>query len=194
MHGFETLTLAPFDRRLIDTLLLTRTNSPGSTPIMPACCRDRPDGRRRDAEMAGGSDRAARLISADKLPQHDQHRCAGQEHRHHAAAQRQQRRDASARFGRPGHSTAPARPASSAPRRARRSGRLDARMDALETRQHEMAADAREIGQRPPGEDDPDVALIGRLRRALTAVARDRGEQDTRRAPIETCQGEPTYL
>ena len=38
MHGFETLTLAPFDQRLLATDLLTRERAAhGSTPIMPAC-------------------------------------------------------------------------------------------------------------------------------------------------------------
>ena len=39
MLGFETLTLAPIDKRPIDRSLLTPRRSPGSTPITPGCAR-----------------------------------------------------------------------------------------------------------------------------------------------------------
>ena len=36
VNAFETLTLAPIDRRLIEVSMLSATNSPGSTTITPA--------------------------------------------------------------------------------------------------------------------------------------------------------------
>ena len=63
MLGFETLTLAPIDRTLIDRDLLTAERLPGSTPITPASAngsarwsiRKPPPGwtRRRDPVTAG---------------------------------------------------------------------------------------------------------------------------------------------
>ena len=54
MHGFETLTLAPIDRRLIDRDLLTPTSAPGSTPTTPACWPgDRAAAGRRNPRLAG---------------------------------------------------------------------------------------------------------------------------------------------
>ncbi len=58
MHGFETLTLAPFDRRLIDTAVADARGTGLARRLQrPRAGRDRADGRRRDAEMAGGGDR-----------------------------------------------------------------------------------------------------------------------------------------
>ena len=73
MHGFETLTLAPFDRRLIDTALLTRDELRLARRLpRPRAGRDRADGRRRDADMAGRGDRAVRHTMAKKrLSPHD---------------------------------------------------------------------------------------------------------------------------
>ena len=39
MLGFETLTLAPIDRRLVEPRCSTPPRSPGSTPTMRACAR-----------------------------------------------------------------------------------------------------------------------------------------------------------
>ena len=40
MLGFETLTFAPIDRRLIDAgAARRRTSAPGSTPTTPGCAR-----------------------------------------------------------------------------------------------------------------------------------------------------------
>ena len=77
MHGFETLTLAPFDKRLLEPSLLTRDELHWLDEYHArVLARDRADGRRRDAGLAGEGDRAAAARremrswrrSADELP------------------------------------------------------------------------------------------------------------------------------
>ena len=52
MLGFETLTLAPIDRRLIDPGCWTPTSAPGSTPTTPGCSQADPAGRPRNRGLA----------------------------------------------------------------------------------------------------------------------------------------------
>ena len=60
MHGFETLTLVPFDKRLLRTSLLTRDELHWLDEYHAACdARDRADGRRRSSGLAGTGDGAA---------------------------------------------------------------------------------------------------------------------------------------
>ena len=74
---------------------------------------------------------------------------------------------------------------------------LDARMDALETRQHQMAADARQIGHGRTGQDDPEGACSWLVLRPLSVdgqAAWPPRQRCRQVAPIEMCHGEPTIL
>ena len=86
MHGFETLTLVPFDRRLIKTELLTREelvwldayNARVLSEIGPMV-----DGETLKW-LEGGNCAVQPSRLAGDLPQHDQDDSTGKEHRRHA--------------------------------------------------------------------------------------------------------------